>query len=188
MRFTSQLCRAGVLAFIVASPVVAQRGASLLSDNAPMSTASPLAFQLLRAQAELVQEAEVAYRAKVVATLPGFSSTVRDVERRVKLPWKGLPPVILLVPDGGRGFSCADKEDTCLGRYQGVTLMLQQGADSGQTTMVSLILVAESARTRADVWAHELTHALLSQHGMVAESQRHDRRYFAEQSFVRLEF
>jgi hypothetical protein len=177
-----------LLSLLGAMPVAAQRTPSLMAEHGSMPTASPMAFELLKAQGELIQEAESMYRASVVATLPGFSQAVREVERRTRLSWKGLPPVILVVPDGGRGFACDSREDTCLGRYEGVTLLLQQGADSGQTTMVSLILVAESARARPDVWVHELTHAVLSQHGLAAESQRHDRRYFAEERFVRTEF
>ena len=186
MRFTSVLLHAGVLVLAIAAPLAAQQGPVLATDSTPPASAAPAVFQLLRAQASLVQEAESAYHARVVATLPGWAYAVKDVERRTRLTWRGLPPVILLVPDGGRGFTCADREDTCLGRFQGVTLKLE-GSDSSGTTMSSLILIAESARTRPDVWMHELTHALLSQHGLVAESMRHDRRYFAEERFVKME-
>ncbi len=152
-----------------------------------MPTASPVAIQMLRFQAELVQKAESTYHARVVSTLPGWSGAVRNVERRTRLKWRGLAPVILLVPDRGRGFPCEDREDTCLGRYQGV-LLQAVGRDSSDAVMSSLILIAESARSSPDVWMHELTHALLSQHGLTAESQRHDRRYFEEERFVRMEF
>ena len=171
----------------IATPVVAQQMAVSAPPSATSASVAPAVFQLLRAQAELVQEAESAYHAHVVATLPGWAYAVKDVERRTRLTWRGLPPVILLVPDGGRGFPCDDREDTCLGRYQGVTLRIE-GSDSSGTTMSSLILIAESARTKPEVWMHELTHALLSQHGLVAASMRHDRRYFAEERFVRMEF
>jgi hypothetical protein len=156
---------------------------------APASFDPPVAVQLLKAQAGLVQEAESTYRgARQVEALPGWSRALKDVERSTRLNWRGLPAAIVIVPDGGRGFACDGPRSTCLGRYQGVTMLVQQGADSGSTTMLSVILVAESAKSRPEVWMHELTHALLSQHGKVAESQRHDRRYFAEEQFVRVEF
>ena len=185
MRFTSELRHAGVLLLLLAAPLAAQPGLSVGAD--PLPSASAAMSQLLRAQAALVQEAESTYHAHVVATLPGWAYAVKDVERIVRLPWRGLPPVILLVPDGGRGFACDDRQDSCLGRYLGARLTLT-GTDSASTTMSSLILIAESARTRPDVWMHELTHAVLSQHGMIAESVRHDRRYFSEERFVKMEF
>ena len=192
MRLPSKLIRAVValtaLAAAVVAPVAAQQGPVIaLETLAPSSSVAPAVFQLLRVQAELVQEAESTYHARVIATLPGWAYAVKDVERLTRLTWRGLPPVILLVPDRGRGFPCDDKEGTCLGRFQGVTLKLE-GSDSSGTTMSSLILIAESARARPDVGMHELTPALLSQHGLVAASMRHDRRYFAEERFVRMEF
>ena len=185
MRFTSALRHgAGVLLLAFASRLAAQGPAA---GAEPLPSASAAMSQLLRAQGALVQEAESTYRARVVATLPGWAAAVRDVERLVRLPWRGLPPVILLVPDGGRGFACDDRQESCLGRFLGARLTLA-GTDSASTTMSSLILIAESARTRPDVWMHELTHALLSQHGMIVESMRHDRRYFSEEWFVKMEF
>ena len=185
MRFSSAIQSTVALLAAVAAPLAAQGPAAVAEGSAQPA---PAVFQLLRAQAELVQEAESTYRAREIATLPGWADAVRDAERRTRLTWLGMPPVILLVPDGGRGFACDDKQVTCLGRYQGVTLQLRQGSDSGRTTISNVILIAESARTRPDVWIHELTHALLSQHGLVAASQRHDPRYFAEEHFVRMEF
>ena len=191
MRFPSTLIRAAValsaLAAAVGAPVAAQQGPVVALETSAPAPVAPAVFQLLRVQAELVQEAESTYHARAISTLPGWAYAVKDVERLTRLTWRGLPPVILLVPDRGRGFPCDDKEATCLGRFQGVTLKLE-GSDSSGSTMLSLILIAESARTRPDVWMHELTHALLSQHGLVAESMRHDRRYFAEERFVRMEF
>ena len=123
MRLPSKLIRAVValtaLAAAVVAPVAAQPGPVIaLETSAPSSSVAPAVFQLLRAQAELVQEAESTYHARAIATLPGWAYAVKDVERRTRLTWRGLPPVILLVPDGGRGFPCDDREDTCLGRYQ----------------------------------------------------------------------
>ena len=185
MRFPSAGHITAALFLVVAAPLMAQQGPSASPDTVPSST--PVAFRMLRAQAQLVQEAESTYHAHAVSTLPGWSDALKDVERRTRLKWNGLAAVILLVPDRGRGFVCEDKEDTCLGRFQGA-LIQAQGADSTGAVMSSIILIAESARWRQDVWAHELTHALLSQHGLIAESQRHDRRYFVEERFVRMGF
>lgn len=183
MRPNSALRCVAVLSAMMAGSIAAQ-GPSLSSD--PVSPMTAFA-RVQRAQAQLVHEAESTYHARVVATLPGWAYAVKDAERRVRKAWRGLAPVVLLVPDAGRGFPCDDREDTCLGRYQGAEITVQ-GSDSAATVISSVILLAESARWRSDVWAHELTHALLSQHGMVAESLRHDRRYFTEERFVRLEF
>ena len=202
MRILPLIARLCVVGLVTAAPLTVQyaqgnsavgAGAGVVDAGSPMlapgSFAPPVAFQLLKAQAELVQEAGLTYRgAKVVESLPGWSRALRDVERLTRLNWRGLPAAILIVPDGGRGFACDGPRSTCLGRYQGVTMMVQQGADSGATTVLIVILIAESARSRPEVWMHELTHALLSQHGKLAESQRHDRRYFAEQEFVKVEF
>jgi hypothetical protein len=157
----------------------------------PVSDFTPAVTDaLFRARLELVREAEAAYRgARLVDSLPGWSRAMRDVARATRMAWRGLPPAIMVVPDAGRGFDCdGPRRDGCLGRYLGVTMMVQQGADSGTTTLVSVILIAESARTRPEVWMHELTHAMLNQHGRMEESRRHDRRYFAEEQFVRVEF
>ncbi len=190
------LRRHAMLMALAALPLAAQRP---MMNVSPMSAHGPAlsldssaaegsaVARLLRVQGELIQEAVTAYRARVVATLPGWRNAVRDVERRTNLVWIGLPPVILIAPDvAGRGFRC-DERDTCLGRFSGANVTVS-GTDSTVTTLSSIILIAESATTRRDVWAHELTHALLAQHGLLAESARHDRRYFAEERFVRLEF
>jgi hypothetical protein len=183
MPFPSRFRRTTALLAVLAAPLVAQ-GPAAGADSANSGSA---AAHLRRVQAELVQEAVIAYRARVVATLPGWQSALRDVERLVDRPWIGLPPVILVVPSaGGRGFACAER-DTCLGRFSGANVTVR-GTDTTMTALSSLILIAESAVSRRDVWLHELTHALLTQHGMLAESARHDRRYFGETQFVRLEF
>ena len=201
MRILSDVGKLCLVGLVTMAPLAVQQaqansvaaGTGLVDAGVPAlaagSFASPIAVQLLKAQAALVQEAESTYRGgKVVVSLPGWAHALRDVERQTRLNWLGLPPAIMIVPDGGRGFACDGTRNTCLGRYQGVTMMVQQGADSGTTTMLSVILIAESARTRPDVWIHELTHAVLTQHGKLAESQRHDRRYFAEEQVVKVEF
>ena len=191
MTFKSHLQRTVALLALALAPLmspasgqVAQGGATAVADSTAPVTA---ATHLQRVQAGLVQDAVATYRARVVAALPGWRETVRDVERLVEKPWIGLPPVILVVPGAGaRGFRC-DERETCLGRFIGATVTVR-GSDCTLTTMSSIIVIAESALTRRDVWAHELTHALLAQHGMIAESSRHDRRYFAEAQFVMMGF
>jgi len=176
---------------LIATPLAGPAYAQELPRDATMSPSAIVsglaAAELQRVQSGLVLEATTYYRARAVATLPGWQQTIRDVERLVEKPWIGIPPVILVVPSvGGRGFRC-DGRDTCLGRFVGATITVR-GSDGTLTTMSSIIVIAESALTRRDVWAHELTHALLAQHGLSAESARHDRRYFAEAQFVTLGF
>ena len=132
--------------------------------------------ELRDAQDSLVAEAQRAWHARIALSLPGWRQSLRDVERAVGQTWHGLAPVVLLVPDDGRGFRC-DADQRCLGRFLGARITVPDG-DSSAVTMSSIVLVAESAMMRADVWEHELTHALLAQHGLLAESARHDRRYF----------
>lgn len=183
MPFPSRLHRTAALLAVLATTLPAQ-GPAAGADSLMAGTA---ADRLRRVQSGLVREAVTTYRARVVASLPGWQGALRDVERLVERPWIGLPPVILIVPNaGGGGFACDDR-DTCLGRFVGANVTVR-GSDTTVTTMSSIILIAESALTRRDVWLHELTHSLLTQHGMLAESLRHDRRYFAETQFVRLEF
>jgi hypothetical protein len=139
--------------------------------------------RLTRLQDQLIRTAETSYRARVVPALPGFAQALRDVVSRTGRPWTGLPPVVMVVPDNGRGFECGASEHGCLGRYIGAELSAP-GQSGVVSSMSSIILIAESAKRRPDVWMHELTHALLTQHGMMAESARHDRRFFSEDSFV----
>ena len=191
MTFPSHLQRTvALLALTLSSAMTPAYGQVAHGDfTVVVNPAAPVtaAMHLQRVQAELVQAAVTTYRARVVATLPGWRETVRDVERLVEKPWIGLPPVILVVPGvGARGFRC-DERESCLGRFIGATVTVR-GSDCTLTTMSSIIVIAESALTRRDVWAHELTHALLAQHGMIAESSRHDRRYFAEAQFVTMGF
>jgi len=183
MRFKPILRHVGVLLCVLAQPLAAQGPGVAMKAIADSSAVGRL-FQL---QAKLVREAESTYRARVVPLLPGFAEALKEVEGRVRRSWSGLPPVILMVPDFGRGFQCENKAHTCLGRYLGAELTVI-GIDSSATAMSSVIVIAESARRRPDVWMHELTHALLIQHRMLAESQRHDRRYFSEESFVMVAF
>lgn len=168
---------------LLASRASAQ-GPHVTADSADPTSA---AARLERLQARVVQQAIDSYKARPLATAPtGWQSVLRDVERAVERPWIGLPPVILVVPGTSRGFAC-DERHSCLGRFLGANLTVR-GADTTLTVQSSIILLAESALTRPDVWSHELTHALLTQHGMLAESARHDRRYFAETQFVTLTY
>ena len=191
MHIPSPLRRILALLTLSAAPLVGPARAQELPGDTTTSphaiVSGTAAAQLQRVQSGLVVEATASYRARAVATLPGWQQTIRDVERLVEKPWIGIPPVILVVPSvGGRGFRC-DGRETCLGRFVGATITVR-GSDGTLTTMSSIIVIAESALTRRDVWAHELTHALLAQHGLSAESARHDRRYFAEAQFVTLGF
>ncbi len=132
-------------------------------------------------QDSLVTDAQRTWHAHPTRALPGWAQVVRDVERRVGRRWNGPPAVVLLVPDDGRGFACDDA--LCLGRYIGARIALAAG-DSATIITTSIILIAESMVMRQDVWEHELTHAVLSQHGLTDESTRHDRRYFRSEHLL----
>jgi hypothetical protein len=124
----------------------------------------------------LVARAQRTYPARPAPPLRGWAEAVRSVERSAGLSWRGLPAVVLLVHDAGRGFTC-DGEARCLARFLGARIIATEG-DTSVVTYSSIVLLAESVAMRREVWEHELTHALLAQYGLEAESSRHDRRYF----------
>ena len=126
-------------------------------------------------QDSLVAAVRRDWRASLAPAQPGWQQAMRDAERATGLRWRGLPAVILRVPDDGRGFRCDDTR--CLGRYLGARIQ-HPGPVAGDVIIASIILVAESALMRPDVLQHEFTHALLAQYGMFEASLRHDRRYF----------
>lgn len=127
------------------------------------------------AQDSLVAGVRRDWRASLAPSLPGWRQALRDVERASGLRWRGLPAVILRVPDDGHGFRC--DEQRCLGRYLGARIQ-SPGKGGDAVIVASIVLIAESALTRPDVLQHELTHALLAQYGLFEASLRHDRRYF----------
>lgn len=167
-----------LLLSLVARPAAGAQTLMLASGGSVPATI-PNALRDL--QDSLVVEAEAAWHAHPARLLPGWAQAVRAVERRVGQRWQGLPAIVLLVPDDGRGFPCDDAR--CLGRYLGARIEVA-GGDT--TTMItsSIILLAESMVMRHDVWEHELTHALLAQYGLVDESTRHDRRYFRDEHLL----
>lgn len=153
-------------------PLAAQSGILAMS-RVPNETR--VASLLRVTQDSLVADAERTWRASPAVLLPGWGESLRDVERIVGRPWRGLPPAVLLVPDDGQGFNC--DFNRCLGRFLGARIEIRD-QDSTTVTIASIILIAESAMMRRDVWEHELTHAVLGQYGMIEESRRHDPRYF----------
>jgi hypothetical protein len=159
-------------------PCQAQQALRPAAIGAIPATMTTVASDL---QDSLVTEARRTWHAHPTRALPGWAHVVRDVERRVGRPWNGPPAIVLLVPDAGRGFACDDA--LCLGRYLGARIELAAG-DSSTTVTTSIILLAESMAMRQDVWEHELTHAVLSQHGLTDESARHDRRYFRSEHLL----
>ncbi len=168
----SHVCTLVVLLGASATGAAAQ---PLMLARTPALPVAAVSTELRDAQDSLIAEAQRAWHARIAPTLPGWHQSLHDVERAVGRPWNGLAPVVLLVPDDGRGFSCDGQH--CLGRFLGARITIPVG-DSSAATISSIVLVAESAMMRADVWEHELTHALLAQHGLLSESARHDRRYF----------
>lgn len=169
----SLLCR---LLLVAAGATCARPAAGqpvlLVIDRAPDTGVSS---GIDEAQDSLVAAVRRDWRAVPAPALPGTQQALRDAERASGLRWRGLPPVILRVPDDGHGFRCDDAR--CLGRYLGARIE-NPGPTGGDAIIASIILVAESAVLRADVLQHELTHALLAQYGLFEASLRHDRRYF----------
>lgn len=127
-------------------------------------------------QFALGKEMEQRWKARATPALPGWSAVLRATERQTGLLWRGPSVVVLSVPDVGAGFACP--EGRCDGRFEGVRIVATNGAVT-DTMVVGVILIAESALLSQEVWQHEITHALLAQHGLIEESLRHDRRYFA---------
>ena len=98
MRILSDVGKLCLVGLVMMAPLAVQQaqansvaaGTGLVDAGAPAlaagSFAPPIAFQLLRAQAALVQEAESTYRgARFVASLPGWAHALRDVERQTRL-------------------------------------------------------------------------------------------------------
>ncbi len=85
--------------------------------------------------------------------------------------------MLLMVDDAGSGFACPPGADAtfarCRGRVEGF-----RSRSVRDTTVVTIVLVAASSWLDRAAWEHELTHALLMQYDLIAESERHDRRYF----------
>lgn len=102
-------------------------------------------------------------------------------EHLVGRAWQGLPAILLVVPDDGRGFFCGARR--CLGHYLGTNIALSYG-DSTAVVVSSIILVAQSAMSRPEVWERELTHAILTQQGLSKASTRHDPRYFRDKRTI----
>jgi hypothetical protein len=102
---------------------------------------------------------------------PFYRAVLASVERRLGLAWRGPAPRAILADalpdavacDGGR----------CDGRLE--SLRLIDGADS---VIAVVVVLADHSLLDERVWAHELTHAVLTQHGLIAESVRHDPRWF----------
>ncbi len=167
-------CASVVLACALPAHVHAQQRALTTTALAPLelSSVAPSTRELTSA---LVLELRRVWHAVEAPALPRWGRAVRAVERLVGLPWRGATPIVLLVPDGGQGFACDGGE--CAGRFE-ATRLVTTNAERADTVVVGVILLAESAMMREDVWEHELTHALLAQHSLIEASTRHDPRYF----------
>jgi hypothetical protein len=168
------------LGLLIGAASVAFAG-SLVAQNELLRTGPRLPSGVIAAgeaaQHALSAELQLAWKAIAVVTLPGFQHTLESTQRGTGLSWDGPVPALLIVPDEGRGFRCPDGTGQCLGRFEGARV-IHRGGDTADTVIVAVILVAQSAQQNPEVWRHEITHALLAQHGMLRESERHDPRYF----------
>lgn len=129
----------------------------------------------LDVQRQLVTELRAEWHASGAQHMPQLRQAIHMVERKTGFEWKGPEPAVLVVPDFGNGFRCS--EGQCDGRFEGVRIVTRDSV-LADTTVVGVILVAESMRNDPDVWAHELTHAILAQRGLFEASSRHDPKYF----------
>ena len=163
----------GMTCLSIAGPLAAQNASVRMGPRLP----SGVIASAEAAQRALAAELQRAWDATVVQTLPGFQHTLESVQRGTGLAWDGPAPALLLVADEGHGFRCPDGSGQCLGRFEGARVIHRSG-DAVDTIIVAVILVARSAQQNPEVWRHEITHALLSQHGMLRESERHDPRFF----------
>lgn len=144
-------------------------------SHAVATTSGPDVVRERDTQRRLVSELRRAWHARPARAMPGWTQVLRSTERSVGLAWRGPEPVVLVVPDAGDGFACP--EGRCDGRFEGTRIVSLRDRVS-DTTVVGVILLAESAVMSDAVWRHELTHALLAQHGFDEASARHDPRYF----------
>ena len=150
------------------------------SANADLSESGARYLRQLDVQQQLLAELRAEWKAMTAKPLPGWQNAVRTAERTTQMRWKGPPAAVLIVPDNGNGFICP--EGRCDGRFEGMRIVTGDSTHT-DTVVVAVILLAESMRMSSEVWQHELTHALLAQHGMIAESMRHDARYFIRTEF-----
>lgn len=154
-----------LLACLVPVLVGAQPGA--LPDETVVLTA--LARQ---AQTALAEQVRGEHHGRVVALPPFYRRLQSAVERQVGLPWLGPSPRAIVADAVPNAVACDGGR--CEARLESVRVVA--GADSA---VVVVVVLADRTLLDERVWAHELTHALLMQHGLVAESIRHDPRWFS---------
>lgn len=153
---------------LFASSVPALAGAQ---ERVRVDSAEAMHRETAALQDALTKELRIAHQAREVALPPFYRRVQSDVEHRLGLVWRGpLPRAVVadLAPD-----AVVCDAGHCDARLESVRLRV--GTDSLVAVVVILV-----ERTLLDerVWAHELTHALLMQHGRIAESLRHDPRWF----------
>lgn len=140
----------------------------LEAQSAPLA---PRAEPLVSAQRALAEELVLLHHGDLVRAPTFVRDIRRALEQRTGLAWRGPDPLVVLTSqfpehvrcDGGR----------CDARLESVRAI--DGADS---TVASVVVLSAQSLLSDRVWAHELMHALLMQHGYVAESARHDPRWF----------
>jgi hypothetical protein len=126
---------------------------------------------LSSAQDALVEQLRVVHHGRPVSLPPFYRAVLATVERRLGRSWRGPAPRAILAEAVPAAVSCDGGR--CDGRLESIRLV--DGADS---VVAVVVVLADQALLDERVWAHELTHALLMQHGLIAESVRHDPRWF----------
>jgi hypothetical protein len=132
------------------------------------------AFEVVaqQAQAALSEQLRREHHGRAVALPPFYRRLQASVERQMGLPWRGPAPRAVVTDGRFDAVSCDGGR--CEARLESVRVV--SGTDS---TVAVVVVLADRTLLDERVWTHELTHALLMQHGLVAESIRHDPRWFS---------
>lgn len=162
-------CRTRLLAgVLLLSPASRQ----LPAQVAQVSEDRDVVAALSSAQRALAIELVGAHRGNLVR-LPKWYARLRgEVERRTGLAWRGPDPLVVMADQFPNQIACDGGR--CDARLESVRAI----AD-GDSLVASVLIVSPVSLMSEQVWVHELTHALLMQHGRVAESARHDPRWFS---------
>ncbi len=138
---------------------------------AQMAEGRGVVAALSSAQRALANELVGAHRGDLVQLPKTYGRLRGEVERRTGLTWRGPDPLVVLAGEFTNQIACDGGR--CDARLESVRAIA--GHDS---LVASVVIVSPASLLSEQVWVHELTHALLMQHGRITESERHDPRWF----------
>ncbi len=181
MRCSQMTTIAIVLGAVCSHVLIAQPSEPSAAKLPGRPSALALSAAFRQMEDSLLRAAAREFGATPVPQPAEWPEALRAAEQIVGRPWRGLPASVLLVPDDGRGFFCGMQR--CKGLYLGSRIAMPDG-DSTTFVISSIVLVAQSAIGKHEIWLHELTHALLTQHGLLRESTHHAPRYFRDRRTI----